>query len=172
MPSTFHEKEQPMGNSLMVRFKSEEKGLIVTFPSDVVTDLQKYRQSAGMKEAGGMLFTNDLENNEVIVNYVSLPTYLDKRGRWFFKPNPKSSQSIIQKQFKKGSHYIGDWHSHSEKYPSPSPKDKRTFRQVFVKSDHELRFMIMLILSANNLFSDSFVALVKDDNIYNCAHLN
>ena len=150
----------------MIKFESKEQDLVITFPTQVIASLQKHRQTGNMNESGGMLFTNDLESSDVLVSYASMPTASDKRGKWFFKSNTKSTQSIIRKQFKKGHHYIGDWHSHSEKNPYPSPKDKRTFKQVFSESEHQLRFMAMLILGSEKEFSNSYVSLIDKDNIY------
>lgn len=153
---------------MTVNFCSHELGIEVVFCNNVINDMQRYKQNPGMKEAGGLLFSPLLHENMIEISQVTTPTWLDKRFAHRFIINKIRAQKIINKYFKANFHYIGDWHTHSETYPRPSKIDISTIIDIYRKSDHQLLYLLLVILSSSHDFAKSYVALVNQDNIFEC----
>lgn len=149
----------------MVIFKSTEISLTVAYPEEVIDRLLYFKQSNTQPESGGMLFCKNLFSDHIEISDISTPCDQDKRSRFFFKPNNRAYQRIIDANFQRGHHYIGDWHTHPEAKPSPSPKDISSIRSIFNSSKHDLKYIAMLIIPSNNNFSDSYFSLFNSNKI-------
>jgi integrative and conjugative element protein (TIGR02256 family) len=44
-----------------------------------------------------------------------------------------------------GLNFIGDWHTHPERVPSPSTSDIRSIREAVTRSTHHLNGFVLLI---------------------------
>jgi integrative and conjugative element protein (TIGR02256 family) len=152
----------------MVVFRSEELDLELSFSDNVIHELQKYRQTGAKLETGGMLFTSSLDSNVIDIDLISSASDLDVRKRFGFIPNKRTAQTMIDKNYKNGFYYIGDWHTHPELSPSPSPQDLKTIKSLFRKSKHDLTFFVILILCQSNSFKNSYVALADGRIVHKC----
>ncbi|MEM5497652.1 Mov34/MPN/PAD-1 family protein [Paraglaciecola mesophila] len=150
----------------MIRFRNQKLDLEILFSSEVIANMQCFRQTCLKKEAGGLLFTNSFENNTIEIKFCSTPNKHDLRSRLGFYPHKQEAQCLINKKFNEGLYYVGDWHTHPQKIPVPSSKDKRTIKDIFVKSEHHLSYLILIILSSDKYFSNSYVAMADQNNIY------
>ncbi len=56
---------------------------------------------------------------------------------------------------------MGDWHTHPEKWPSPSDKDINDMVECFNLSVHNLRAFVMAIMGTAQFPEGLHVALVK-----------
>jgi integrative and conjugative element protein (TIGR02256 family) len=52
----------------------------------------------------------------------------------------------VKRQFDQGLHFVGEWHTHAEKDPTPSQVDLNSMRDAFVRSSHELNYFVMAIV--------------------------
>ncbi len=104
-----------------------------------------HRQSASASEAGGLLFAEfDLPRIRLVE--ASPPHKTDKRWRLFFIPNRLLQRRLVRKRFKQGRHFVGEWHTHPHRKPSPSGVDLDSMADAFLKSRHELNYFIMIII--------------------------
>jgi len=152
----------------MISFYSNEKELGISFSFDVVRELQKYRQTIGTMEAGGLLFTDAPNSNRVVITHASLPSHLDIRRWSLFKINAHAARRTITEQFKSGRHYVGEWHTHPQANPRPSGVDERTINALFNDSEHELNYLILAIVSSTSDFLKSYVALTDGNSLSRC----
>ena len=130
---------------MTLKYGLEPGGPQIVLTEQVISVLKSYRQlSHKDKEAGGQLFATFEQNNTIIV-HASEPKPLDKRGRFSFVPNLFLQKMEIRSQYKKGRHYVGDWHSHPEPIPNPSNDDYRSMKNFFNKSNHEILSFLMVI---------------------------
>ena len=130
----------------MISYKilSTEKCVILT--NEVLEHFSRHRQiGINSKETGGQLFAK-VEENRIIVEKVTGPRTIDRRGRFHFMPTRKAEQREINNMFSVGLHYVGDWHTHPEKKPSPSHIDISSMSECFRKSKHELDSFILIIV--------------------------
>lgn len=137
---------------MRVSYHDQHTNLKLVFTDEVISELKAYKQDATSPEAGGMLFSRDIYTDSLIVSRISLPQRKDTRLRFFFRVNKKSAQRIIEKNFKEGYYYIGDWHTHPELCPTPSLIDIQTIKSIFNKSDHKLKYMFHSIIGNSEHF--------------------
>ncbi len=129
-----------------LRFESKRLGTIVSFSSEVVKHFVDHRQQGKIKtEIGGQLFA-EFVKNEVRVVRTTGPNATDKRGWAWFKPDQRKQNIEIKQLFEDGLHFVGDWHTHPEREPSPSSWDLESMEDCFKKSRHQLKAFVMVII--------------------------
>ncbi|MGD9637519.1 MAG: Mov34/MPN/PAD-1 family protein [Alphaproteobacteria bacterium] len=153
----------------MMIFCSDQLRQKVVFTNRVVKLFKKHQQTnAKSKEAGGQLFAS-FEKDSVIIMDASEPNRQDIRGKYFFHPNRDRERQDINIFFKKGLHYVGDWHTHFEPAPNPSDKDKETIRDCFIKSDHKLDNFILVVVGTA-CFPEGLSVSIHNDKTYLFLH--
>lgn len=120
---------------------------------DVLNDIYRYRPEDYKYENGGVLLGKySKKNNTYIITNVSTTSSKDRKGRYFFIRSKKQAQIIIDKLWKdsKGEiNYLGEWHTHDEKYPTPSWTDQKLVKQMINNKNIEIENVFMLILGRN-----------------------
>jgi len=124
-------------------FPYSEQHLVLT--REVLEVFLKYRQQGTEPEAGGLLFA-EFDFPFIRIVEASTPHATDKRWRTLFVPNRILQRGLIKKHFKKGRHFVGEWHTHPEPNPTPSGLDLKSMGDAFLKSQHELNCFIMIIV--------------------------
>lgn len=111
-----------------------------------LTHMGQHRQmSATRREAGGQLFARFIDGTIHVVTATG-PRRGDRRGRLFFHADQRADQREINAFFKAGLHYVGDWHTHPEDHPTPSSTDVTAMKERFLRSRHQLRGVMMVIV--------------------------
>lgn len=143
---------------MSIRFVEEFGGPAIVLTAEALSAMDKYRQKA--KEAGGQLFAKFDGADTTIVEATS-PKLLDKRSRCGFRPNKMLQRLEIYDRYRKGLHFVGDWHTHPEAIPSPSDVDVKGMAESFHLSVHNLRAFVMVILGTDPIPKSLFAALIK-----------
>lgn len=150
---------------MIIKFVEKFGGPAIILSDEALSIMSKYRQVKPMaKEAGGQLFAKFEGANTLIVE-ATKPKILDKRSHYGFKPNRLLQRLEIYDRYRKGLHFVGDWHTHPEKFPSPSNKDISDMAECFHLSTHNLRAFIMVIVGTEPEPKGLHVALVKGESI-------
>ena len=137
----------------------QEQRLVFTHP--VLRHFYRYRQmSTWQSEAGGQLFAK-ITPRIVIVAAATGPHKRDFRRRFSFIPNKKRLKREIHDNFTKGLHYVGDWHTHPQKNPSPSHLDLRSMQDVFIRSQHELDHFVLVIVGKEPIQKAIWVSTIN-----------
>ena len=116
------------------------------------------------KEAGGQLFAM-FDQNRIQIERATGPRPSDRRSLGTFIPNRIAERREIKRLFKKGLHYVGDWHTHPQLRPSPSSTDIDSFQDMFHKSRHKLATFVMVIVGAVEPPEGIFVGLITKDRV-------
>lgn len=112
----------------------------------VLRHLAKHRQAGPRApEVGGQLFAA-FEKYRVRITRATGPRETDRHSRFSFFPDRRSENSEIKERFVDGLHFVGDWHTHPERHPSPSTIDLASMADCFRKSKHSLSHFVMLIV--------------------------
>lgn len=137
---------------------------ILRIEPQALATIERFRQtSSSAPEAGGMLLAT-IERDLVRVVRATEPTATDRRSRFAFFPKLSHQQRVIDKQFRAGLHFIGEWHTHPEPHPTPSSVDLRSMADCFRDSRHQLAGLVMLILGTEASFDGLWVSLHTDKN--------
>ncbi|MBQ4069439.1 MAG: Mov34/MPN/PAD-1 family protein [Lachnospiraceae bacterium] len=111
------------------------KGKTIKICEDVLSTLYKYRQIEQTScEAGGVLIGREnLDNDNLIIEYVTVPMRNDRRTRTRFFREDKGHIDYYSKLFENygGIYlYVGEWHTHPEEYPQYSIVDICNWRRI------------------------------------------
>ena len=100
-------------------------------------------------EAGGVLLGRHiLGTGDIVVDRVTHPMTGDRRGRYFFRRARKRHQKAIDRAWAESEGtctYLGEWHTHPEAFPTPSPTDRFTWWRK-LRSDHFSEPIFFLIV--------------------------
>ncbi|WP_425351143.1 Mov34/MPN/PAD-1 family protein [Hoeflea marina] len=97
------------------------------------------------RETGGQMFAR-LASGKWTIEVATGARPGDRRGRLHFWPDRKAEQDEINEFYRKGLDFVGDWHTHPEDIPRPSPQDSRSIENMVRQSVHELPGMLMCIV--------------------------
>ena len=120
----------------------------------VIRALSKYSPKENQPEAGGILLGHVYRDRDEIEE-ISIPSKFDKRGLFFFNRKKDTAQLKINKAWhvSKGTLiYLGEWHTHSEGNPTPSPTDKDMIKRACEETKMGLDYLYLLIVGMNNNF--------------------
>lgn len=155
---------------MSIRFVEKTGGPAIVLTDEALSAMHKYRQlDSAAKEAGGQLFAK-FEGVDTLIVEATIPKILDKRSRYEFKPNRLLQRLEIYQRYRQGLHFIGDWHTHPEKNPSPSNIDINDMQECFHLSTHNLHAFVMVIIGTVPAPEGLYVALVRNRSIVHLTH--
>lgn len=130
-------------------FCLKNKGKIKISDS-VASTIQSFCQDTVDKhEAGGVLIGRLIaDSKNVMVDKVTVPMKGDIRSRYRFVRGHKH-QLILEKEWIDSGgtfHYLGEWHTHPEDYPSPSRIDKDSWKNILRTGVFSTRFLYFVVV--------------------------
>lgn len=126
---------------------------LVVIPA-VSEKLDWYMQRTDSSEVGGILLGYLFEDRIEIIQAVG-PSPLDRAGPHEFVRSKEGAQLLINGAWRKSDgrlNYVGEWHSHAEINPSPSPQDKEMLASALRSTRMDNDFLIMMILGVEGTF--------------------
>lgn len=131
-----------MFNTIEISFSALSKILIYQ---------QKY---INLPESGGILIGRVLEqSNNVIVDIVTEPCTFDRQKRFsFFRSN--AHQNTLNEMWKKSNgtlNYLGEWHTHPEKDPTPSNIDFSNWYKKLKAKNIESTHLYFIIIGTEQI---------------------
>lgn len=143
----------------MISYPIGALGQVLLFDAEVVERFKRHQQHRWwQREAGGQLFAR-FNYDTIHVLEATGPRRSDRRGRYSYEPDRRAEQQEIDDRFPLGLHFVGDWHTHPEDYPSPSSIDLKSTSEGVRRSGHELSAFVLVIVGRAPLPSGLFVAL-------------
>ncbi len=118
---------------------------------NVIRILNSYKQlDSSDCEAGGMLIGYITLDNNVIIEYATEPHQRDIRSRFSYIRRDKTHNEILQKLWRSHTQhiytYLGEWHSHPEKYPHYSTQDRLNWVNIGEKTIPKKEMFINIIV--------------------------
>lgn len=101
------------------------------------------------REAGGQLFGR-AGRKRWKVTHATGPDRRDRRCRLRFVPDRGREQREIVAFHARGLDYLGDWHTHPEDTPSPSPQDLASIGDIVRRSAHEMPGFLLCIVGRDD----------------------
>ncbi|WP_281180887.1 Mov34/MPN/PAD-1 family protein [Chondromyces crocatus] len=101
-------------------------------------------------EAGGVLVGRHIRGSrDVVVDLVTEPMPGDRQSRYSFHRSQKPHQRFLDEIWRtsrKTCVYLGEWHTHPERHPSPSSVDLADWRKRLVKDQVDSESMFFVIV--------------------------
>lgn len=142
-----------------MRFPIGTSGQTLVLTDPVLARLDRHRQAKWWRrEAGGQLFAR-FSSPDVVVELATGPRWSDRRSRFSYVPDRRAEQAEIDRENRKGRTYVGDWHTHPEASPAPSPRDIDSIRETFSESQLGLQGLILIIVGTTPVREDLYVGV-------------
>lgn len=123
-----------------------KSGQSLTISSNVLKFFRKHIQvRSNTPESGGILLAK-FSLPQIKIVSATEPGPHDKRQRCLFISDLRQRKNVVSKSFRKGLHFVGEWHTHPQNTPAPSTIDMQSMSDLFIKSSHELNFFVMIIV--------------------------
>lgn len=126
--------------------------LVLEFSRAVVDTFLRYRQRQGTCESGGILLGRVFPSSHILVDAISTPNRYDKAGFYYFERSRRVAQKIIESAWERSKgeqNYLGEWHSHPVRHPSPSNRDRQMIRNMFRDTRKEIDCLFLVIVGIN-----------------------
>lgn len=121
-------------------------GIEVRIEGEVLGAFKAQRQTRFFhREAGGQLFGHTGRRRWTVVHATG-PDPRDRRCRFGFRPDRGREQREIDVFHARGFDYLGDWHTHPEDVPKPSPRDLASIDEIARRSVHQLPGFLLCIV--------------------------
>lgn len=125
---------------------NDELGLRIELTSNVAEYLRHNRQKMPFaREAGGQLF-GEIHSRIWTITTATGPRLADRRGRFSYVPDIKAEQAEIKMYESAGLIFMGDWHTHFQRLPRPSPNDLMASRECVRNSQSALPGFLLLVV--------------------------
>lgn len=141
-------------------YSYKKSGTVLLVP-EVIKTFQKYKQVHPEQDEGGGYLFGKVFGNQVVIEVASEPQPEDKRGRHFFERDRKAGQRILSNLWAQSQREIflaGEWHTHPETNPIPSPYDKKEIKKGFKHNRYPLGLMFVVIVG-NGEFPNVWVGV-------------
>lgn len=130
----------------MIEYPLGSSGQVIVLTDGVLARLSASRQMQRSRaEAGGQLFAR-FDNARIVIEEATGPRSTDRRTRTTYVPDRAAEQREIAERHARGLHYVGDWHTHPDPVPEPSPRDLASIAECVTKSTHALNGFLLVIV--------------------------
>jgi len=149
-----------------VEFSVCKSGQKIVLTSAALKTFSQFRQVTKQStEAGGLLFAR-FDFPYIRVMKATAPTYLDKRTRFGIDFSSDKRRTAVQLEFRRGLHFIGEWHTHPELDPTPSQLDVASIRDLYIQSTHELNYFLMVIVGNGDTNLRLWLSIHNSETMY------
>ena len=128
----------------------KRKPPILKIENSVWRVFERYVQTGERFEAGGILLGEYSPlTNEWRLCFATRPGGQDRRARRSFKRNAERSTRLARYLWKLSGgtiHYLGEWHTHSERFPTPSWRDVLSMKKLHRSSTVVAGALILIIV--------------------------
>ncbi|WP_299096995.1 Mov34/MPN/PAD-1 family protein [uncultured Winogradskyella sp.] len=126
----------------------------IIIEDNVLNLFKNFKQTGRKHERGGILL-GEVSSKEIRIKRASIPTVFDSSSRFSFNRNKKSAQIITDYEYNNSNGkiiYLGEWHTHPEKKPSPSSIDCKMISNQFRKNKINEWFLLMIIVGLDDMY--------------------
>jgi len=133
--------------------------------SEAVEYFSRRKQRKFQFERGGILFAQ-FEEGRTVISLAAGPYKNDVKLPFQYRANKESAQKDIEKKFKDGFHYVGEWHTHPQKTPIPSSQDMDAIKCCYNKSEHKLDYFVLIIVGQSSFPKGLWVGVADESSVY------
>ncbi len=138
-----------------MKFQRPNGGVLQLDATSVGTFTEFKQLTNGTPESGGILLGRLIANsNDIIIDRASMPDLKDRRFRFSFFRRKAPAQRIVDQAWLHSNatcNYLGEWHTHPEDIPTPSPIDINNWFKLARKTVCELECFFFIIVGRKEI---------------------
>jgi integrative and conjugative element protein (TIGR02256 family) len=122
--------------------------LSIAFSDNVLAIMDQHKQVKFFAPEQGGILLGRVYNKKFVVEKISTSTELDKRSRYNFERHRLSAQLVINYEFFNSNGqivYLGEWHTHPEDNPTPSPADLKMIKSQLANNKISVECLLLVI---------------------------
>ena len=127
----------------------------IEISENVVDIFAKFKQiKRNAPEAGGIVL-GQVKGKYIFVSKATTPCFSDIFSRFSFIRDYNIAQLIVDYEFyNNNGHliYLGEWHTHPENTPSPSPQDFKMIKNQYRKNTLNEDYILMFIIGIKTIY--------------------
>lgn len=123
--------------------------------SEPLDILERFTQKKPKSPEAGGVILGKVVGKQINIIRLSVPTPLDRSSRFNFERHKTSAQIILDYEFHNSNGqmvYLGEWHTHPEPFPNPSPTDIRMIEGQYKNNKIWTDFLVLLIKGTTGLY--------------------
>lgn len=125
--------------------------IVLELPNEILQRMIEVTSGLGFREESGgiLLGSKDVASRRYVVKDFTYPEPGDERSPWHFVRKKEPSNAAIRKAWEESEgtvNYLGEWHTHDEDMPTPSPTDRNLVREVVGDGSSLYEDVFMLII--------------------------
>ena len=125
-----------------------EKGCLrqIFFSKKTFDEFEKVQKNAMASDENGGIILGVIVGDSLIVESITSASIKDERTRYAFLRQDEKHLEVwnsINKNTKGRIGYLGEWHSHPEKNPTPSKNDQEEWKKIKKEIGEPLLFIII-----------------------------
>lgn len=124
---------------------------------EVLESLREYAQHEG-NEMCGVLTGSQINEKTFRISKVSPPCVVHN-SRCGCERDAAKANEFISRDYEESEHtrvYVGEWHTHPEKNPSPSGTDYSSIINNFISSTICVPFLLLIIVGTESMYYSIF----------------
>ncbi|MCW3794470.1 Mov34/MPN/PAD-1 family protein [Paenibacillus sp. LS1] len=134
-----------MGNKQKLKIDSAAVALMLHFR----------QMESETPESGGIMMGRILEeNSSPMIDEITVPMEGDIQSRTRFLRQAEHHQQIFTLKWEENEgrlFYLGEWHTHPERVPTPSSTDTKNWRKIFLSSNQSIDYLLFVIVGTECL---------------------
>ncbi|MBB1441321.1 Mov34/MPN/PAD-1 family protein, partial [Shewanella sp. SG41-4] len=127
-----------------ITFK-DKYGNLVVIMSDVVELFKKYQQLFPTTPESAGVLIGERRGKHIVITDISIPGKGDSYSRYQVNRKGEHHQKKVDESFFKSNrtkHYLGEWHTHAEKRPTPSALDYKSWSTININNENVILIIV------------------------------
>lgn len=134
-------------------------GFQIHITESVMKILESFIQDTRKKNESGGILLGQVKENNIYIQKITTPNKFDRSSRFGFIRDKDAAQIILDYEFMNSENtitYLGEWHTHPEKIPTPSTQDLKMIQGQFGLGKLNVPFAILIIQGVEQKFVSMF----------------
>jgi len=126
---------------------TENQRLLLNF-SDSVLEVFKDHVQIGVRPESGGILLGTVHERGLLVTTATSPTKLDRQLRFLFERSPFGHRAVARRKWRQSGgliRYIGEWHTHPQRIPTPSSIDLDEWRKIAIARLDERPLLAVIV---------------------------
>lgn len=130
-----------------MRFANAKNEIALDLPDDVARYMRREASKAKSTETGGILIGHYSADLSLAIVDRATPAPGDSRSgsTWFMRGTARLDK-VLERVWKDGLHYLGEWHYHPDGHPEASPSDRAQMHNIAADPKMQCATPVLLIL--------------------------